>query len=708
MIEPAIPTGWVQTNMYCDNEASGVVDNSNQHNVTVGLGQVVNCYIGNIQLGDIHGYKWNDFNGDGAKDSNEGFLGNWRIFIDGNNNQTYNPGERATLTENFGQDHGWYWFTGLIPGSYSVCEELQTGWVQTYPNTICQTVTLPYDSSLTERFVLNAVYAPDYNFGNRMVNPILHISKENDTGGITQLIGNLVKYTIKIWVTDSELHDVRVADLLPKGFKYVTGSWRAYDYNNDPMSIGEPHYASPGAWEIGNLEPEKPVTLEYTAEIQYEVDAGIYKDLAWTAGTDLLDRSTLGLADALGYVDTNFVGTQVKVDVENEPEKAKVDIKVNEEVEEVLGASTSRLPATGINPFIIWAILSASTLGGLLFILGGIAKLIKKRKGFPSILAILIFGILSMGQARADTPNLIVRIEDPKSPVMESFKITFVVMDLVGGRNISYECYNNTPADANYNVFQSGVITTSGGDTANCEVGDAVLDDDGSYAFYVKVITGLDEAVSDKVLVNYDSQGPGKPKYIEKDKKSSCKNEITFRTSDDGGETSYVEVYKSTDKEFTAKDSNRVETINVGSDEKYSFIDEFYGGDCGKTYYYGVRAFDSSGNASKVRSEEITETTTKTIEGEITEEVTQGAIPSGGQILGAGGSAEGAKVVLEGTETGSAEGGGTILGGETTEAAQGGLGGVLKAILAKWWLWLGLIAIIFIIANAAKQKRNEK
>lgn len=568
----------------------------------------------------------------------------------------------------------------------------------------------------TKQVTVNPGDVINCSIGNRIVNPVLHITKENDTGGIGQQIGDLVRYKIIVWVTEFNLEDVKVRDLLPKGFKYVLGSWDAYNSDGD-LGIPEPVYASPGTWNIGNLEVGKPVTLEYTAEIQSEVDAGLYKDLAWTAGSDMLSNDVIGLADPEGYVDTNFVGTQVLVDVRTEPDKAKADTEINEEVEEVLGASDERLPGTGISPFIIWAVLSFGALGGLLLILGGVSKLMKKRKGMISILAVLMFGLLSVGQvsAEAESALLKVRLEDPNTPVTENFNITFVVLDMFageGGRSINYECYNNTPANAAFSVFQDGVISTSGGDTVNCLVDENVLDDDGTYEFYVKVWVGSDEDTSDIESIAYDSKGPGKPKYIEKDKKSECKNEITLRTADDNGETSYVEVYREDDKEFTVGDGNRIETITLGSDEKYSFDDEFAGGDCGKKFYYAVRAFDSSGNASKVRSEEITETKTKTIEGETTEEVIQEAYEGeSGQVLGTGEGTEGAEVVLEdkeGTEEGAE---GSVLGEETEESTKGfggGLSGFLKAVLAKWWLWLGLLAIIFIIANAIKRKQAGK
>ncbi len=40
---------WIQTNISCDNEERGGIDNSNQHEVYVSAGQTTNCYIGNFE-----------------------------------------------------------------------------------------------------------------------------------------------------------------------------------------------------------------------------------------------------------------------------------------------------------------------------------------------------------------------------------------------------------------------------------------------------------------------------------------------------------------------------------------------------------------------------------------------------------------------------------------------------------------------------------
>jgi len=161
--------------------------------------------------------------------------------------------------------------------------------------------------------------------------------------------------------------------------------------------------------------------------------------------------------------------------------------------------------------------------------------------------------------------------------------------------------------------------------------------------------------------------------------------------------------------EFTVKDSNRIKSKDLGSDEKYTFVDEFSGDDCGKKFYYGVRAFDASGNASKVRSEEITETTTVEKEGETTVE-TEAYIVSGTSVGTEEEGTEGAEVVLESREDEdkSEVDEGSVLGTSETEETKGFLQGLQNTLKTKWWLWgLGLLFLI-IIANVVRRKKANK
>ncbi|OGV08464.1 MAG: hypothetical protein A2499_04710 [Stygiobacter sp. RIFOXYC12_FULL_38_8] len=114
-------TGWLQTMPY-----------PSSYTVILSSGErVVGKYFGNkldtsVKLGSICGMKFNDLNGDGRKTNDEPGLPNWTIILSGAANMT-------AVTN----DKGEYCFYKLKPGTYTITEVNQTGWLQTapYPNT---------------------------------------------------------------------------------------------------------------------------------------------------------------------------------------------------------------------------------------------------------------------------------------------------------------------------------------------------------------------------------------------------------------------------------------------------------------------------------------------------------------------------------------------------------------------------------------------
>ena len=103
------------------------------YRVALVAGQVVEeIDFGNKPIpGKIHGQKFHDIDGDGFKDDDEPGLADWTIYLDLNDNGTFDAGEPATLTDS----HGEYSFTDLEPfWSYTVAEVQQQYWVQTFPS----------------------------------------------------------------------------------------------------------------------------------------------------------------------------------------------------------------------------------------------------------------------------------------------------------------------------------------------------------------------------------------------------------------------------------------------------------------------------------------------------------------------------------------------------------------------------------------------
>ncbi len=101
--------------------------------VNLAPGQIVtNANFGNkvAPPGEIHGFKWNDLNGNGVwEQPDEPALAGTLIYIDRNANGSLDFEDTWTTT---GAD-GSYAFTGLPAGEYVVAEVVMPGWTQTHP-----------------------------------------------------------------------------------------------------------------------------------------------------------------------------------------------------------------------------------------------------------------------------------------------------------------------------------------------------------------------------------------------------------------------------------------------------------------------------------------------------------------------------------------------------------------------------------------------
>ena len=85
--------------------------------------------FGNTVPGSIHGFKFEDIDGDGIYDPNfEPPLAGVAFTLTGVNGQ----GSQVTLTTSTTPE-GEYWFTGLLPGTYTVTEMVPPGFVPTTP-----------------------------------------------------------------------------------------------------------------------------------------------------------------------------------------------------------------------------------------------------------------------------------------------------------------------------------------------------------------------------------------------------------------------------------------------------------------------------------------------------------------------------------------------------------------------------------------------
>lgn len=454
--------------------------------------------------------------------------------------------------------------------------------------------------------------------------PILKLTKTNNSGGQKLQTGDTVVFTLRVEAFE-DLEDVVVVDLPAEGFDYIGNSWSANSNSNGDLkannALAEPTYSSPGSWTIGSMEKGEVLQLSYRTAINNNIDEGLYKDMAWARG--YYENGIVLANETIAELET-FVGTEVEVIEENAAPKADVDIDVEEiiEIQEVLGTTNNRLPNTGIGS--IWMILIlASFVTGFVLIGYVVVDYIKARH----VIAIAFLAILTTFTPKAFAANdFEIRIEEPETSTNQEFEIGFVALD-INGNSMTMKCLVKKPDTGTFSQFGNNIDLAAGGDSANCSVTKSVLSADGEYVFKVEGNNGNKTISSTEVKVKYDNEGPQRPKWIEKDQKSECKYEITFKTADDNGNTDYVEVYREDRTEFDAKASTRVKTINIGSNEEYTFIDEVSGDACKETQYYAVRAFDAAGNPSKVRAEgDIEEIQIKTIEVENQNNNTLGAI----------------------------------------------------------------------------------
>ncbi|MCK9567114.1 MAG: SpaA isopeptide-forming pilin-related protein, partial [Methanothrix sp.] len=96
--------------------------------------------FGNVPRVDISGIKFNDLNGNGAKDQIEPGLSGWTIKLKKGGTEV-----DSALTDTGGA----YSFTGITPDIYTVEEELRLGWIQTAPMGNVYTVVVSDTGTVT-------------------------------------------------------------------------------------------------------------------------------------------------------------------------------------------------------------------------------------------------------------------------------------------------------------------------------------------------------------------------------------------------------------------------------------------------------------------------------------------------------------------------------------------------------------------------------
>ncbi|MBI5404815.1 MAG: DUF11 domain-containing protein, partial [Candidatus Kerfeldbacteria bacterium] len=246
--------GWTQTS-------------TNPNDINVGGGQSVqNVNFGNFQLAKIHGYKFNDLNGNGAWDQNEPALANWGINLTGpvNSNVVTNA-------------NGYYAFVNLGPGEYVVSETQQDGWTQTTPATA--TVTVTTTSGLVR----------ELNFGNTRDTGSLIVHKNvinPDGGEVADTHQFTVTVTGQTNGTIAEGTDA-IYNNIPTGTYTVTelpdGSYTFVSYSAD-------NDVAPGAQVLVSKNATTHLTV---TNQQKKVEIVVHKNVvAFDGQTDVADNQS--------------------------------------------------------------------------------------------------------------------------------------------------------------------------------------------------------------------------------------------------------------------------------------------------------------------------------------------------------------------------------------------------------------------------------
>ena len=158
-------------------------------NIQVGTNLHGNNF-GNFQLGRVQGYKWEDLNGNSAMDEDRAaLLAGWTITLEDLDADDENKSVAVfSLPHDVTDEKGAYEFDGLMPGRYKVCEQLQEGWMQTYPN--YQNISREMDPKCHYIVIdTSGQELVNYNFGNFELGQVSGYKWDDDNG--VDLEGNV-------------------------------------------------------------------------------------------------------------------------------------------------------------------------------------------------------------------------------------------------------------------------------------------------------------------------------------------------------------------------------------------------------------------------------------------------------------------------------------------------------------------------------------
>src|SRR5215218_6635639 len=124
---------WTLKSIACSDGDSSGNTTSRAATFNVSPGETVTCVFTNEKKAGKSGTKFHDLNANGTRDAGEPGLAGWTFYVDYNGNGSADAGEPSGTSAADGS----YQIAGIAPGSWTVRESSQTGWLCSFPSASC-------------------------------------------------------------------------------------------------------------------------------------------------------------------------------------------------------------------------------------------------------------------------------------------------------------------------------------------------------------------------------------------------------------------------------------------------------------------------------------------------------------------------------------------------------------------------------------------
>ncbi len=265
--------GWVLDDIVCNGaQQSAITPIENGVAIQMAQGEAITCvFEGAAEPGAIRVISYEDPTGDSPYQSQPRLQGWTYTLFDG---ETV-VGSLATSGDGVAQ------WEGLLPGTYTVCQDTPAGWVNTRPGG---------DACMTATFA-EPDFASVFLFGNRRLDPVCEISLNGiPLGGDWS----------RPWQGDNDTLAVNLRNLRQP----VTYYWemaRASDVSDEaPVASGSGEFASDGSYSVPVNYPAEGqwgrpgADGRYTLQVTFWIDAPC-GDVGWQRWYDAPDEADLAL-----------------------------------------------------------------------------------------------------------------------------------------------------------------------------------------------------------------------------------------------------------------------------------------------------------------------------------------------------------------------------------------------------------------------------